>query len=220
MARVARVGDHRDARVGDRRGHTLRDVDVLGVERADDQQHRHRRARSSRSQFDGCAPCPSMRSWCVSDPTVWPARRSSSPARSRGSVAKSGCATQRSRNASTPSRSMLLREPLRRLRHVRRVRRVGDARRRAHQHESLHDVRADRARAAGRAARPASTRRTSARRRRRAAAAVATKSRSSAGAQTVRGASAQQFGHRLPRGRCLREAVHEDEVGAHGGILA
>ena len=60
----------------------------------------------SRSQFDGCAPWPSTRSWWVSDSTVLPARRSSTPARSRGSDANSGCASQRSRNASTPSRSI------------------------------------------------------------------------------------------------------------------
>ena len=40
VARVAGAVDHLDARVGDLLGHALGDVDVLGVERADDQQHR------------------------------------------------------------------------------------------------------------------------------------------------------------------------------------
>ncbi len=41
VARVARTVDHLDARVGDVLGHALGDVDVLAVEPADDQEHRH-----------------------------------------------------------------------------------------------------------------------------------------------------------------------------------
>ena len=54
---------------------------------------------------------------------VFAARRSSTPAASRGSDANSGCASQRSRNASTPSRSISLREPLVGRRAAPRVRR-------------------------------------------------------------------------------------------------
>ena len=84
----------------------LGDADVLRVERAGDEQHRHRelaepvpvrrlRALPERAQLVG-ERVDGVRRRALVEPG----------ARRAGSDANSGCASQRSRNASTPSRSI------------------------------------------------------------------------------------------------------------------
>ena len=134
------------------------------------------------------------------------ARRSSIPARSLGRVANSGCASQRSRNASTPSRSISRASASSLSRRAARSAVVGDARRRAHEHEAVHERRVGRARAAGRGARPSSSRRSVARPPASpSACAVATKSRSAG----TRSGDRIGDGDRIPRPFGLREAVHQ-----------
>ena len=157
----ARAPRARGCSRAERPRHLLGDRDVLGVER------RRRTARTgtcsspSRSQFDGCAPWPSARSWWVRRSTGVGAPAPSRPACSGGSDANSGCASQRSRNASTPSRSIPGRELLvggRGAGAPPTGRRCRATRSRA---RGAPRARAGRARAAGTAARPSSTRRRS-----------------------------------------------------------
>ena len=182
-----------DARVGIAFRHAVGDVDVLARRARPTISSTGIRSSPRRSQFDGCAPCPSTRSWCVRRSTVLrgPAFVDARPRRG-GSVANSGCASQRSRNASTPSRSISSRERARRL--SRRAARSassampGDA---LTSTRSSHDVgTVERELQAQPPAHASSRRRSLGRPRRRARAAVATKSRPS-GTSSARSTSSR-----------------------------
>ena len=199
------------------------DVDVLGVEPADDQRAPASAARRAAPSSTAARPARARASWYVSQPTVLSARRSSSPARSRGSEAKSGCASQRSRNASTPSRSISCASRSSASRRAARSAASampGDA---LDQHEPLHDARAGRARAAGTGARPASSRRRSAGRPRvERVRRPSTKSRPSADSRQRVSPVARGWRTRVPTtvAVCVNPCTSTHRHAPHGGILA
>ena len=139
VARVPGARDHLDARVPDRDGHLARDLHVLGVELADDQEHRHgqlaeavpvRRLRALPEHaqlrgetLDGVG-APAL----VETGSIW---------RQRGEHGLGEPALEERVDAIAFDR---LRECLVGVSARRPLGRIGDARRRAHQHEPPHHL--------------------------------------------------------------------------------